>query len=399
VRSRHETDQRSHPGAAALCLAAAGVVALGSPAWPATDYFAVAAKGGGDPTSYVHIFSYDTITTSVTFRTTITNTTGGNMDMGLSALPNYGFIVGHRYPPSVDRYATTDQITWTNDLRLDIAQTGPGAFWDSGVRTNRDPAKTENYCVGAAMLADGKVFITSDRIQSNTCYYGLGNVRGLSGTVTSIFPRDLDHLGVLANTAGAAEGTLWDVASTIAGRANRFVTCNRNINGAVMVYNADGTYRGAVTPVGTNLRGLGVFKSLSMGDVILQVDCGSDFRSTISVRGICVDDARFNTPAFTFTYRYNADYGFNQNQTPDVDGLESGRIIVLGMIRIESPYRQEPGLMIFESSNGGTTWTPAFSRPMFLSDAINAPGGVGGQTVAGLSSIPKRLNGTVVCFH
>jgi hypothetical protein len=364
-----------------MLLAVLGlVVCAGLPAKSATDYFAVSEQNSAWSYVKVHIFSYDTVAASVTYRTTVTNATSAyvNMTVGLSAVPNYGFIIGHRRAPNVDRYTTANRTNWVSDLRIDMSLNTPGTFYDTAIRSG---SALEHYCVGVAMLKDGKVFITSDRNQAGNRYYGLGDLTGLSGTVSAIFPQDANHLGNLAVVTGSGEQTLWDVTSTIEGTANRFVTCNRNINGTVMVYNSDGTYKGAITPVGTGVRALGVFKATAKGDLILQAN-NRGYNSLIDIRGIYVDDSRFDTAAFTKSHTCSGTY-FNRGTSVDVDGLESGRIIVFGTVRGPGSVDKAGILNIFESTDG-TTWTPVWATSLWLENAIGAPAGIGGETICGL---------------
>ena len=361
-----------------MLLGALGVAGVGLTARAATDYFAVAEQGTWNYVK-IHIFSYDTIASNVTYRTTITNSTPDyvNFTVGLSAVPDYGFIVGHRRSPNVNRFVTTDRTTWTRDLRIDLERTTAGAFLDSGYRSSANVS----YYHGVAMLKDGKVFITSGNGQTgNVRNYGLGDASGLSGTVTNIFTRDTDHLGNLADVFGS-DG-LRDVTSTIEGTANRFVTCT--VGGGsttVMVYNANGTYKGAITPVGTGIRGLGVFKSTAKGDLILQAN-NRGYNSPIDIRGIYVDDSRFNAVAFDKSHTCSGTY-FNRGLSVDVDGLESGRIIVFGTVRGPGNVDKAGILNIFESTDG-TTWTPVWTTSLWLEKAVGAPAGIGGETVCGL---------------
>jgi len=384
----------------ALLLTLGATAGAWLPLQAATDYFVVGAKGGSSTPATLHIFSYDSDTAQLTFHLTITNTHTCNMNMGLSALPGYGFVQGHRYAPHVERWVTTDKVTWTSDLKIDISKTTAGAFLDSGFRAS----SLDVYACGVAMLKDGKIFITNDRSQTDAKrYYGLGDVGGLSGTVTAIFPRDTNHLGELANNVGA-EQRLRDVVGTIEGTANRFVTCSQpgGSDALVMVYEADGTYKGPITPTGTGSRGLGVFKQPGLGDVVLQANTGTDYPATISIRGICVDDARFDTALFSFAKRFESSGNFYINVGDgyiDIDGLESGRIIVLGEVRRggqSSGYFR--GVVVFRSDDGGTTWVNETTQVLILEDAIGAPAGVTGQTLAGLYAGASAQNGTVILF-
>jgi hypothetical protein len=352
--------------------------------------------GAKDSPAKLHIFSYDTESVQLTLHATITNTHSCNMNMGLSALPGYGFVQGHRHAPHVERWVTTDRVTWTSDLKIDISKTTAGAFLDSGFRLS----SLDVFACGVAMLKNDKVFITSDRTQTGTKrYYGLGDVSGLSGTVTAIFPRDANHLGDLVDSAGS-ELYLRDVTATIEGTANRFVTCYQSggASATVMAYNDDGTYKGALTPVGTGKRGLGVFKQRGKGDIVLQANDNGDYPSTISVRGIRVDDANFNTAAFTLSHKFPQSTNFYNGRGPiDVDGLESGRIIVLDEGRrggTTDTYLM--GVAVFRSDDGGATWVNETSQVLLLVDAVNAPAGITGQTLAGLYAGASTQNGTLI---
>lgn len=357
------------------------------PLQAATDYFAVTQKSGDK----IHIFSYDTDATQVTYRTTIIAPSYSSYNMSISALPNHGFIIGRSGPntgtQTAMRYTTTDKNTWTLGLTIDLTKTTTGAFGDSGIRSGF--VTPPNGC-GVAMLRDGKVFLTSDRDQgSGKRYYGLGDVTGLSGTVSQIFPSDSAHLETLYDSAGSSTGYRRTVTSTIEGSANRFVTCyvGGGASSTVMVYRADGTYKGNITPAGTGVRGLGVFKTPSKGDIILQVNhtAATAANVAINVKGIRVSDDDFDSSALSFTHQGNESITNSfmcRSTVPAIDGLESGRIIVLGLVR-KTGDQEAMGFMIFKSTDGGTTWVNDLPSPMYL-NRVSGASGVTGESICGL---------------
>jgi len=367
----------------------------------ATDYFAVADASNRK----VHVFTVDSDTDVIAYVAGVSMTNTPNTSPSVKPLPGHGFVVGQTGTGAIregfEIFATADKLVWTSMLRLDMKdKTAAGEFFDTGYRAVG--SSTDPGTLSAALLKDGRIFITDARSQpSSKRYYGLGSVNGLSGDVSAIFPRDSNHLGILADSTGS-DTTLINVSSTFEGSADRFaaVSWNSTTTGKVMIYNGDGTFKGYLTRLGASSRhGVGNFKQTAWGDLIIQIDGSRADPATININARWVDDARWDTQQFTFTLPNVKGTGTSVYfiEPRNVDALESGRLVVLGETR--GGGGDYTGIWVFESSDNGATWSPTTSNPVNLRTISGAPSNISSYDIAGLYTLPDKAAGTMVLIN
>ena len=371
-----------------------------SAAFGDVDYFAVGQQGTTGGT--IHVFTYDTVAKSVSHVTSFGSVGKPNTAVSVAALPGYGIVAGESGSSQawegVSRWITADKLTWTNDLAVDMAgETGTGEFFDTGVRVGT--ATTDTATISAAMLKDESLFVVDSRSQGGNRYYGVGNVTGQSGVVSAIFPSDAQHLGNLVDNTGTDTQPI-NVAGTIEGTANRFaVSTEIGTTQGVMVYNNDGTFKGSITRLGggQTWHDMGNFKSSDKGDLILQINGIRDYPATIQVDATSVADVGFNTQAFVFSV---PDPGTVPRwiQPQDVDGTESGLIVVLGQTRggnLPGADGDVSSVQFFESADG-ITWTPTTQHPFRLQDVSGVPAGLRYvESVAALYAAAEQDGGVI----
>jgi hypothetical protein len=383
----------------AMCVLMACVMATFS-APGALDYFAVADKSNAK----VFVFTYDTETHAFAYVAGVATTMPSDTQLSVKALPGHGFIAGASAGGAsaregVEVFTTADKLAWTSELRVDMRnKAGSGEFFDTNIRAVG--SSTDPGAVSAAMLKDGRIFITDARSQPSTSkYYGLGNVAELTGDVSAIFPLDSDHLGSLAHVS-AADNSLFNVTSTIEGTAERFAIVSWHTGtgaGNVMVYNGVGTFKGYLTRLGSNTRhSVGHFKQTAWGDLILQVDGSRADPSTTSFNARWVDDAQWDTQKFTFTLPNVKGTGtlvyFIEPRS--IDGLESGRIVVLGETR--GGGGDYLGVWVFASDDNGVTWAPTTTNPVNLRTVSGAPSNINAIDIAGLYTASGKAGTTII---
>lgn len=385
---------------AGLLLVAAGMAAT-PVVNAATDYFAVADQSNRK----VYVFTVDSDTDAIAYVAGVNMTNTPNTYPSVKPLPGHGFVVGQTGSGAIregfEIFATADKLVWTSLLRVDMKdKTAAGEFFDTGFRASG--TSTDPGTLSAALLKDGRIFITDARGQpSSKRYYGLGSVNGLSGDVSAIFPRDSSHLGTLADSTGS-DTTLIHVSSTFEGSADRFaaVSWNSTTTGKVMIYNGDGTFKGYLTRLGASSRhGVGNFKQTDWGDLIIQVDGLRADPATIHVNARWVNDAQWDTQQFSFTLPSvkGTGTGVYFIEPRNVDALESGRIVVLGETR--GGGGDYTGVWVFESNDHGATWSSTTSNPVNLRTISGAPSTINGFDIAGLYALPEAVAGTVILFQ
>lgn len=339
---------------AMVLVALAG--AIGGTARAGLDYFAV-NSGGSDDTTYV--FTYDTVakTVALVYKAPWVAVSGANHPSDrVSAGADYSFWTGGSMTAAaggVERFTTADKLAWTSSLQVTMYnETGAQEFYDSTVRGAVNAAPVG---CGAAELADGTVFAGESRINA----YGVGSHVGHIGDDPAIWTADAQHLGILAAPGLGGTGSngenAADVASTVAGAANRFAVTGVEGNDHTYVYNSDGTFKAELTDLGTlQLSGLGSMKTAPLGDVILQLTSSHGTSPTIQVEGRWVTDALFDQvaiSAFNVNKPGSGDFFF---RATDVDGTESGLIMVVG--HVLSPDRV--GVWFFDTAGNPTTTNP-----------------------------------------
>ncbi|MCG3178955.1 MAG: hypothetical protein BIFFINMI_01285 [Phycisphaerae bacterium] len=357
-----------------------------SQATAALDYFVVSSQTNDK----AHVFTYDTVTKSLSYVAGTSLFGTANTPTHVSSLPGYGFMVsqsGSGQPwEGIERFTTSDQSTWTSDMKLGLfGETGAGEFFDTTQRTGT--ATTDPGSPSAAALLNGVTLVADARAQnSNARYFGLLDTSSLSGAVTGPFLVE----GNLSDSGGDA-GNKFDVVGTQLGATNRFIITSSKTNDDVMVYNQDGTLKGTLTPPATDARrGVGNFKQSARGDQVLMVEGNQAQYSTLKISARSVADGDFNSLMFGFNYSPSGSaQQFISTIPNDIDGTESGLIMVMGMTRGAAGDRV--GVLFFQTTDGGTTWTPTTSGPMLLQNAAGAPSGVTGDSMAALFAAPVTV--------
>jgi MYXO-CTERM domain-containing protein len=328
------------------------------PAAAGLEYFAV-NDGAND--ADIRVFSYDTVAKAVSLVDTVTltgnNTANAKM---VSAGTDLSFWAGGSggagsTGEGVERFSPNAPATaWSSDVYVKMnGETGASEYYDSNVR---GAVNSDTVGPGGAELADGTILFAD--VRSDT--YAVGDATGQSGTVTAVFTADAQHMGNLNTTlGGVGQGeNPADVASTVAGSAGRFAVTGgaRDLN--VMVYNADGTFRGNLTNLsGGSNSAVGSMKTPGMGDVILQLDANRSTSPTIRVCGRSVAEPTFDTllvPQFTVPIPTTGAYFI---EATDVDGTQSGLIMVVGEAR-GGGTGDSPAVQFFDTAGNPTTPNP-----------------------------------------
>jgi hypothetical protein len=367
-----------------------------STAFGGLDYFAI--QNGGSTS--IRIFSYDTVAKTVALVDTVTTTASGSGHVKVvSAGSDLSFWAGVSSGASdgVERF-TGDGSSWANNVYVKMnAETAAGEYYDTSV-ASRVGLNTDTVGPGAAELDDGTIFVAEAREDT----YAMGDITGQSGTVTAVFTADALHMGDLDSTLGGLSASRpADVASTIAGSANRFVTTGGLGDFDVMVYNADGTFKGDLTNLaGGGRSGVGSMKVSGSGDVILQIASDRSTNPIIKINGRSVTEGAAFDSIVISEFSIVKPAGDYFVEAYDVDGTQSGLIMVVGEVRRSG---DSPGVWFFDTSGNPTTTNPFYLKDLdaSLSDVdtrgaglfeaaalpVAEPAGVG---IAGLALLGLR---------
>lgn len=287
----------------------------------ATDYFVI---NRGD-NSVSHIFTYDTVAKTISEVGEVTWTlSGSNGGQRVTAGLDGAFWTGESGSSveGVERWIPNNDLTaWSNDFAINVAGTGG---------TSSDPVGP-----GAGELANG-IFMAADMRNS---HFGAGAVNSAWSGTQSASTAFLTT-GTLSPTLGSTGvgSTAADIATTIAGSSNRFILTSNLNNSDIVVYEGDATPRDTDNTL-TNLTNetlysaIGTMKTAAMGDVVLQLSSGRSLSPTITIQGRYVDDANFDNVAISSFTVPQPGSGPIWIEGTDVDGTQSGLIMVVGMAR------------------------------------------------------------------
>ena len=152
-----------------------------------------------------------------------------------------------------------------------------------------------------------------------------------------------------------------------------------------MVYNSNGTFKGYLTRLGTfSKHGIGNFKNATWGDLIIQLNGTRSDPALVAFNTRWVDDVLWDTQvsATTLPNVKGTGTGIYFIDPRNIDGTESGRIIVFGETR--GGGGDFYGVWIFESYDNGLTWSPTTSNPVNLKNITGTPANVTGTDIAAL---------------